>query len=234
MELGYASRAELDPSSDAFGWATRLGVERLQEHLGVLQTGVLALGTVVFLPTAARVNDVRAVRGGPAGGAVLSATSTAREVSVDLDAGLQSQVKAGDRVSITLPDSRTTPGRVSSVGTVATARRRWLEARRPSPCDIALAQPAATRPPGPGAGGGGDHRPDRARCAGGAGDALLALAGGGYAVEVSRRRATTWWSYPRAVRRRARAWCRSPDRGWPPGSASWCRVMSAGVCESSR
>ena len=43
-------------------------------------------------------------------------------VSVDLDAGLQSQVKRGDRVTITLPDGRTTPGRVSSVGTVATCR----------------------------------------------------------------------------------------------------------------
>ena len=99
VALGYASRADLDPSLDEFNWATRVGVEQLQHHLGVLRTGVLASGQIVFLPTAARVTDVRAVLGGPAGGAVLSATSTAREVSVDLDAGLQSQVKRGDRVT---------------------------------------------------------------------------------------------------------------------------------------
>jgi len=85
VALGYASRADLDPSLDEFNWATRVGVEQLQHHLGVLRTGVLASGQIVFLPTAARVTDVRAVLGGPAGGAVLSATSTAREVSVALD-----------------------------------------------------------------------------------------------------------------------------------------------------
>ncbi len=51
---------------------------------------------------------------------MLEGTSTAREVTVDLDAGLQSEVKAGDRVVITLPDNSTTPGVVTSVGTVAT------------------------------------------------------------------------------------------------------------------
>lgn len=180
VALGYGSQAELDPSSDAFGWATRLGVERLQEHLGVLQTGVLALGTVVFLPTAARVTDVRAVLGGPAGGAVLSATSTAREVSVDLDAGLQSQVKQGDRVSITLPDSRTTPGRVSSVGTVATAGSSPTV-----PVRIALTRPRDV--------GHLDQAPVEVAITNqtvhGAlvvpVDALLALAGGRYAVEIA-------------------------------------------------
>ena len=42
------------------------------------------------------------------------------EVTIPLDASQQSEVKAGDTVSITLPDGTTTPGMVSSVGTVAT------------------------------------------------------------------------------------------------------------------
>jgi peptidoglycan hydrolase-like protein with peptidoglycan-binding domain len=180
MALGYASRAEIDPWPDAFGWATRLAVERLQEHLGVPQTGTLALGTVVFLPTAARVTHVRAVLGGPAGGAVLSATSTAREVSVDLDAGLQSQVKQGDRVTITLPDTRTTPGRVSSVGTVATAgssptvplrialtRPRDVGHLDQAPVEVAITNQTV-------------HRALVVPV-----DALLALAGGRYAVEIT-------------------------------------------------
>jgi hypothetical protein len=51
---------------------------------------------------------------------VLSITSTAREVTIALDAAQQSDVKVGDPVLITLPDNSTTPGRVSYVGTVAT------------------------------------------------------------------------------------------------------------------
>jgi Putative peptidoglycan binding domain len=121
VALGYLSSAAVDSAWDVFNSATRAGVERLQRHLGVEQTGLLALGDVVFLPGAARVTTLQAILGAPAAGAVLQATSTMRTVSVALDPDLQSQVGAGDRVTITLPDGRTTPGRVTSVGTVATA-----------------------------------------------------------------------------------------------------------------
>jgi hypothetical protein len=43
-----------------------------------------------------------------------------RQVSIALDASEQSYVRDGDKVVITLPDSQTTPGVVTSVGTVAT------------------------------------------------------------------------------------------------------------------
>jgi hypothetical protein len=52
---------------------------------------------------------------------VLRASSTAREVSVALEVDLQPEIKAGDQVTITLPDGSTTPGTVTSVGKVATA-----------------------------------------------------------------------------------------------------------------
>ena len=47
----------MDSAWDEFNWATTAGVEKLQKHLGVDQTGKLSLGDVVFLPTAARVTD---------------------------------------------------------------------------------------------------------------------------------------------------------------------------------
>ena len=53
-----------------------------------------------------------------------------REVTIDLDAGQQSEVKVDDPVTITLPDSSTTPGVVSSVGTVATTPLFDLDRRR--------------------------------------------------------------------------------------------------------
>ena len=121
VALGYASRADLDPNSDEFTWATKAAIQKLQEHLGVKQSGELSLGQVVFLPTAARVTDVTAILGGQAGGPVFKATSTRPQVSVNLDASLQSQVKAGDRVTITLPTGQVIPGVITSVGTVATS-----------------------------------------------------------------------------------------------------------------
>jgi multidrug efflux pump subunit AcrA (membrane-fusion protein) len=121
VTLGYASRADLDPNSDEFTWATKAAIEKLQQHFGLKQSGELSVGQIVFLPTPARVTDVTATLGGQAGGPVFKATSTTQQVSVNLDASLQSQVKAGDRVMITLPDGQVTPGVVTSVGTVATS-----------------------------------------------------------------------------------------------------------------
>jgi hypothetical protein len=121
VALGYASRTDLDPNSDEFTWATKAAIEKLQQHLGVKQSGELSLGQVVFLPTPARVTDVTATLGGQAGGPVFKATSTTPQVSVNLDASLQSQVKTGDRVTITLPNGQVIPGVVTSVGTVATS-----------------------------------------------------------------------------------------------------------------
>lgn len=43
-------------------------------------------------------------------------------MTVDLNPGLQSQVKVGDRAEITLPDNSTTPGTVDRIGTVARSR----------------------------------------------------------------------------------------------------------------
>ena len=87
VALGYVDKADVDSAWDEFSWATKAGVEKLQNHLGVDQTGELALGDVVFLPTAARVTALQASLGAPAAGPVLSASSTARTVSVALDAG---------------------------------------------------------------------------------------------------------------------------------------------------
>lgn len=120
VALGYVHKADVNSAWNEFNWATIRGVERMQRHLGIDQTGELPLGEVVFLPTAARVTSVDATRGGPATGPILRASSTRHTVSVALSADLQSEVKTGDRVTITLPDGSITPGVVSSVGTVAT------------------------------------------------------------------------------------------------------------------
>jgi HlyD family secretion protein len=186
VRLGDASSADVAALGwDYFSWATMAGVEKLQSDLGVSSpSGSLSLGQVVFEPTALRVSQVTGSLGGPASGPVLAATSDRHVVTIPLDAAQQSRVKAGDKVTVTLPDGKTTPGVVSAVGTVATTSGSGSNATTTIPVDVKLTDPKAA--------GTLDQAPvtvnittDSVKNAlvvpvG----ALLAQASGGYAVEV--------------------------------------------------
>lgn len=180
--LGYGEDVELDPESDEYSWRTREAVEDLQDDLGIDDTGEIARGQVIFLPGPVRVTELKATLGGQAGGAVLQATSSTRLVTVDLDTSQQSRLKVGDAVEITLPSGETTPGKVTYVGKVASAPQSEDE----SPTievEITPTDPKAT--------GSLDQAPvevsiitDQAKDATVVPvESLLALAGGGYAVE---------------------------------------------------
>jgi peptidoglycan hydrolase-like protein with peptidoglycan-binding domain len=98
-------------------------VKRWQRSLGVARTGTVTLGSVVFEPGALRVTADLTSPGatvGP-GTPVLQASSTRQVVTASVDPALQTQLKAGDTVSITLPDGRPTGGVVADVGSVAVA-----------------------------------------------------------------------------------------------------------------
>jgi hypothetical protein len=109
-------------------------------------------------------------------------------VSVALNPDLQSEVTAGDRVTITLPDGSTTLGRVSSVGKVAT-----VSSNDSGGSDTGPTVPVQIRPANPKATGGLDqalvevaiidHTVHDALAV--PVYALLARAGGGYLVEVA-------------------------------------------------
>ena len=121
VQLGYATSDQLSPTSAVFGSPTTTALEKLQRALGVTQNGTLALGQAVFEPSAMRVMTLSAQLGSAAQAnqTVMQATSTTRQVQVALDASQQINVAVGDKVTITLPNNRITPGLVSSVGTVA-------------------------------------------------------------------------------------------------------------------
>ncbi len=122
VALGDASSAEVAAQGwDYFSWATAAGVQKLQTALGISSPpGSLPLGSVVFEPEALRVSSVNGSLGDQASGPVLAATSDRHVVMIPLDASDQSEVAVGDTVTVTLPDGTTTPGVVSSIGTVAT------------------------------------------------------------------------------------------------------------------
>jgi Putative peptidoglycan binding domain len=114
--LGYGSR----PAGNTFSTATRQAIAALQARRGLRPTGVLRLGSVVFKPGAVRVTSVTPTVGQTAqAGALMTVTSTRHAVTIELDAAQQDAVEVGDPVTITLPSGRTTPGRLSFVGSVA-------------------------------------------------------------------------------------------------------------------
>jgi hypothetical protein len=145
VALGDASRSEISSAGwDYFSWETAYGVQELEHNLGVSSPpGSLSLGQVVFEPAALRVATVMGSLGGPASGPVLTATSDRHVVTIPLDASQQSQVKAGDRVTVTLPDGTTMPGVVSSVGTVAATSGSGGNATTTIPVEVKLTDPRA-------------------------------------------------------------------------------------------
>ena len=180
VALGYATRSELDP--DYFSAETAYALERLQYKLGEDETGSLAEGQAVFLPGRLRLSSVSATlgtRAGP-GVAIMQATSTNRQIVVNLDASEQTEVKIGDTVQITLPDGQAAPGVVSSIGTVSSGSGSGATL----PIYITLRRPQAA--------GTLDQAPVTLEITTAAVkhalivpvDALLALSGGGYAVET--------------------------------------------------
>jgi hypothetical protein len=197
VNLGYADRVDIVTLGwDYYSWETVNGVQRLEERLGVsFPPGSLSLGQVVFEPQAIRVSRVTGGLGRPASGPVLAATSDRHVVVILLDASDQSEVKAGDTVSITLPDGTTTPGMISSVGTVATTTSG-------SGQDPTTTIPVQVTLTDPGAAGTLDQAPVTVNITTGRSPgpvlavpvtALLAQAPGGYEVEVAGPGNTRRW-----------------------------------------
>jgi len=190
--LGDANRAELAAAGwDYYSAETAYAVQQLEEHLGVsAPSGSLSLGQVVFEPNRIRVTQVTASLGGPASGPVLAATSVRHVVTIPLDVSQETEVKTGDRVTVTLPAGTTTPGVVSSVGAVATTTSGQNGTVTTIPVQVKLTES--------GAAGSLDQAPvtvniitETARGVLAVPvTALLARSAGGYVVEVTGRRGT--------------------------------------------
>jgi len=121
VTLRYANGSDISALGwDYYSWETAYGVQQMESALGVSSPpGSLPLGSVVFEPAAIRVSDVLGSLGGPGIGTVLAATSDQHVVTIPLSTAQESEVAVGDAVTVTLPDGTSTPGKISSVGTVA-------------------------------------------------------------------------------------------------------------------
>jgi peptidoglycan hydrolase-like protein with peptidoglycan-binding domain len=122
IALGYATAAQLTPSNHYSSYDIA-AVKRWQTAMGLTADGVIPAGQLQFLPGAVRVGKHKLEPGAVVQGAapVADATSTMRGVVVALDTSKEGEVKAGQPVTITLPDGTIAKGTVSSVGSVATS-----------------------------------------------------------------------------------------------------------------
>jgi peptidoglycan hydrolase-like protein with peptidoglycan-binding domain len=121
VELGYdPNEMTLDGTFDA---DTAAAVRSWQEALGVLETGRVDPGDAVFLPGPRRVGQVVTSVGARVqpGIEVLQVTGTTQLVEIDLDAREQELARVGASARIELPSGRTLTGTVASVGRVAVA-----------------------------------------------------------------------------------------------------------------
>jgi multidrug efflux pump subunit AcrA (membrane-fusion protein) len=186
--LGYATRAQLDPSSDYFSSETAFALQKLQSKVGEDQTGTLDLGQAVFLPESVRIAKVSGELGGSAspGAPVLYATSDTPEVQVALDPSYQGHVVTGALAQITLPGRTSVTGKVDRLGRVAQvpAGQNNNAGQATIPAFISLDDPGKAR--------GLDRAPVRVQITTGGVEnalsvpvtALVGKAGGGFAVEV--------------------------------------------------
>ena len=179
--LGY------DPGTvDAhFSAATREAVEDWQEDMGVTEDGSVGLGEVVFLPGPVRVGSHQVQVGAAVGGEPLMAvTGTERLVMLDVEADDRALFTVGASVAVELPGEATTTGTVRDVGRVGQSDPDDPEAEATFTVVVALDDPAAA--------GDLEEAPvsvevTRETARGVLAvpvRALVALAEGGYAVEI--------------------------------------------------
>jgi len=176
--------------SATFTGATTAAIYRVQGSLGLPRTGSLALGSVVFEPAAVRVTAVHPLVGGTVAGGqpVLDVTTTTPVVNVALPVDQTARVRAGDPVSVNLPDGTTATGTITAVGTVAANTTVPNSGANTTSATVNVTVSLTNASPA----GALDQAPVTVNITNRSAHqvlavpttALLALAGGGYAVEL--------------------------------------------------
>jgi hypothetical protein len=172
------------PGEDVLTPSLMKAVEHWQQDVGMPVSGTLAVGDVAVLGGPVRVGAISAVVGDDVPAPVMSVTATTKVVTVDLDQDEAVSVRPGRRVVVRLPDENTVVGHVS---TVASELRDDADDGAPAtltvtvdlgePRTVARLDAAPVQVDFPGV----KHAQVLTAPVG----ALLALAEGGYAVQVA-------------------------------------------------
>ena len=177
-DLGFSG---FGTPNEEFTANTEAAIEEWQEKLGVDETGVIELGDVVVAPGPIRVASLTATLGAEAGGAIYDYTGTLRSVTAGLESSQQNLAPAGTKVTLTI-GGKQVPGTVTAIAAAPAGDEPGAEAG--FTVDIAIGDLGAI--------GAADSGSVEVVVTTGARQgvlavpvgALLALAEGGYAVEL--------------------------------------------------
>lgn len=186
VDLGFGGGITVD---EDFTSATATAVKAWEKALGRPEPdGVVPLGDVAFAPGPVRISEITASVGTQvkSEAAVVQATPTTKVVTMDLGADAANRLELGAAVGLELADGRTTTGRIAAIATAATpAATGGGPGGGPTVAvTVAFDDPAAADGMDSGT---VDVTIERSRVDGATAvpvTALLALAEGGYAVEV--------------------------------------------------
>lgn len=194
LEQSLAALGYFTGTPDAhFSSATATAIRAWQKATGQERTGAIGLGTFVFQPGDVRISGTKAQLGdqvGP-GAPVVSVTGLTKHVQVSVRLSDQKVAKVGQKVTIALPGGSTTSGTVASVGVPTQQDPKDANSSVVIPTVVTLDDPAAA----------GDFQQatvtvdfpsdTRENVLSVPVEALLALPGDGYGVEVRRANGTT-------------------------------------------
>jgi hypothetical protein len=120
--LGFNANESKMTVDDAYTNATKSVVENWQRSIGANDDGVVDFGEVIFGPGPVRIDSLQVNVGDQigAGTPIFTTSSDMVDVTFGLPTSEQGKVELGSSVTITLPDLRTTTGKVKDIATVAT------------------------------------------------------------------------------------------------------------------
>jgi peptidoglycan hydrolase-like protein with peptidoglycan-binding domain len=182
--LGFNESGESMTVDETYSAATKSVVETWQEAVGAEVDGVVGIGDVVFSSGPVRVGSLEVAVGDQvaAGSPIFTTSSDEIEVTFDLPTFEQDSVEVGDAVEITMPDLAVTNGVVSEIATVATIPEEGGQASFLSTVELEDPSVADGIDDAPVTVAVITDRVDQATAV--PVQALVALAEGGYAVEV--------------------------------------------------
>jgi peptidoglycan hydrolase-like protein with peptidoglycan-binding domain len=189
--LGFANGRTLNPDGH-FTDADAQAVRRWQKAIGLPATGAAELGRVVFLPGQVRVasNDLEIGAATAPGSFPLTVTSPTRAVAANVSTALETLVRIGAIVEVTLPGGQVIAGDVSGIARNAQSQQSNIAGQQnPSPTATMAVQ---IRLSDGQLSGDFDQEPVKVAFVADSAknvlavpiNALLALPNGGYAVEV--------------------------------------------------
>lgn len=183
VTMGYAESAKVEVD-DTWSSATTIAVKLMQRWMGLPIDGRLATDEIVFGPAPIRIAEIEAGLGDSAAEAGIQTSELEQSIDLTISASKAHLVDVGATVDVELPSGEIVPGTIASVGTPETSEdgkktvpvvidAGVLDLADGTPVSVTVnivAVSAATAVPAA---------------------ALLALAEGGYAVEVPDSSAAT-------------------------------------------